>query len=70
MRHFNIWQLKEDDSLEALTDLIHRAYRQLAGMGFRYWGTHQSVEDTKKRISKGRCYVGLLDDKTYIPHSI
>ena len=49
--------LSETDSIETLTDLIHRSYWQLAELVFRYWATHQSVEDTEKRISKGECYV-------------
>ena len=60
---FSIRLLNENDSLEELTELIHRAYRQLADMGFRYWGTHQTVEDTRKRVSKGICYVGLIENK-------
>lgn len=50
------------DSIEDLTGLIHRAYRQLADLGLNYWATHQSVEDTKTRISKGECYLVLEDD--------
>jgi len=53
--------LSETDSLEALTTLIHRAYKQLADLGFRYWGTHQSVDVTRKRIARGECYVALCD---------
>ena len=49
--------LKDSDSLEDLTDLIHLAYQQLALLGFNYWATHQSVEDTQERIAKGECYV-------------
>ena len=49
--------LSKTDSIETLTDLVHMFYRQLAERGFRYWATHQSAEDTKKRISKGGCYV-------------
>ena len=55
--------LNEKDSLEELTSLIHRSYRQLADLGFRYWGTHQSVEDTKKRISNGECYIVINQEK-------
>ena len=49
--------LSDRDSLEDLTALVHRAYHQLADLGFRYWGTHQSVDDTRYRISEGECYV-------------
>ncbi len=59
----NVRSLNENDSLEELTDLIHRSYRQLADLGFRYWGTHQTVADTKKRVSKGSCYIGLIGNQ-------
>lgn len=49
------------DSLEELTHLIHAAYRQLADMGFKYWATYQSVDDTRQRIAKGMCYVATED---------
>lgn len=55
--------LNDSDSLEELTDLVHRAYRQLADLGFRYWGVHQTVEDTKKRIASRQCYVVVLEGK-------
>ena len=51
----------EDDSIEELTGLIRNAYRQLADLGFRYWATHQSAEDTRERISKGECFVVKTD---------
>ena len=54
-----IRQLDKNDSLEDLTSLIRRAYRQLADLGFLYWGTHQTVEDTQKRIASGECYVAV-----------
>jgi GNAT superfamily N-acetyltransferase len=52
-----------EDSLAELTDLLHRAYRPLAEQGFRYWSTHQSVEDTRTRIRRGECYVGVRRDR-------
>lgn len=61
--NINIRLLNNNDSLEELTDLIHRAYSQLADMGFRYWGTYQTVEDTQKRISGGECYVVIYENK-------
>jgi len=61
--NIEIRRLDNKDSLEKLTSLIHRAYRQLADLGFRYWGTHQTTEDTKKRVSNGECYVGVNKSK-------
>ena len=56
-------RLIEGDSFEDLTALLHRAYAQLANMGLRYWATHQSVDDTKKRVSTGECWVAELSGK-------
>ena len=49
--------LAPEDSIEDLTGLLHRAYGRLANMGLRFWATHQSAEHTRKRASKGECYV-------------
>ena len=62
-KQIEIRLLSDTDSLEDLTALIHRAYGQLADLGFRYWGTHQSVEDTRQRISNGECYVALSNSQ-------
>lgn len=55
--------LMPDDSLEELTDLLHRGYRQLADMGLRYLATYQSVDVTRERVEKGRCFVAVKDEK-------
>lgn len=67
-----IRQITENDSLEDLTDLLHRAYKQLADMGLKYLATYQSVEQTGERIAKGVCFVAELEGKivgtvTYYP---
>lgn len=49
--------LAPDDSFADLTRLVHAAYKQLADMGFRYWGTWQSEEDTRQRCTEGHCLV-------------
>lgn len=51
------------DSLDELTDLLHRAYKQLADMGFRFFATHQKPEDTAERIRNAFCWVGELDGR-------
>ena len=53
--------IAETDSIEELTDLLHRAYKVLADMGFRFFATHQTPEQTRSRISRGECYVGVMD---------
>lgn len=49
--------ITRQDDLERLTALIHAAYAPQAAKGLRYWGTHQTVEDTAKRLAAG---TGLL----------
>ena len=49
--------LREDDSLDELTELLHRAYKPLADMGLKYVATHQTVDITLRRISRGTCFV-------------
>lgn len=52
-----IRRLREDDSLEDLTGLLHRAYAPLAAAGMHYVATHQSVDVTRSRCAKGECWV-------------
>ena len=52
---FRRWS--EGDDAEALTELLHRAYRPLLEAGMRYTATHQTVEVTLKRMSHGECWV-------------
>lgn len=49
--------LAATDSLEALTALLHRAYARLAAMGLNFTAVDQSVEDTRRRIAAGQCFV-------------
>ncbi len=57
-----IRRLQPDDSIPALTELIHRAYARHAERGLRFWATHQSPEDTAERVASGECYVATRDD--------
>lgn len=45
-----------------LTDVIHAGYAQLGSGGMRFWGTHQTVEDTRNRSASGLCFVAVVDD--------
>jgi GNAT superfamily N-acetyltransferase len=70
-----IRRLTEHDSLDDLTELLHRAYAQLADMGLKFVATYQDVEVTRKRIAKGICLVAVLDDQivgtiTFYPKEI
>jgi len=48
-----IRDLTPGDNMELLTELIHAAYAPHAAKGLRYWGTHQSVQDTAARFASG-----------------
>jgi len=54
----HVRQVAESDDLAALTMLIRAAYAPHASRGLRYWATHQSVEDTAKRLARGVAFVG------------
>lgn len=60
-----IRQVTPEDDLERLTALIHAAYAPHARLGLRYWGTHQSVEDTAKRFASGTGLV-MLEAGEYV----
>ncbi|MFN9471736.1 GNAT family N-acetyltransferase [Acidovorax sp.] len=49
------------DDLARLTALIHSAYAPHAAKGLRYWATHQTVEDTAKRLASGQALVVEID---------
>ena len=53
---------KEENYLE-ITSLIRSAYKSLLDKGFRYWGTYQTVEDTKRRYSDGKGFIAELDGR-------
>lgn len=56
-------EVEEDDDVVALTALIRSAYAPHAVSGLRYWATHQSVEDTAKRLAAGHGLVAELNGK-------
>src|SRR3954471_19523965 len=51
---------RDSDSFEELTELLHRGYAPLAAMGFKYFATHQTPEQTRKRIAAGSCLVAEI----------
>jgi len=57
LAEISIRPLADSDSIEELTELLHRSYKILADMGLRYLATHQDSETTRKRISYGECFV-------------
>ena len=55
--------LEPDDSIAEFTALVHAAYRPLGERGFRYWGTHQTEDDTRERVGSGICLVAESDGR-------
>lgn len=61
-----------DDSVSELTDLLHRAYAELAALGLRYVATHQDEATTLARLSRGEPFVADRDGRlvgtiTFLP---
>ena len=54
-----IRRLASDDSLDELTDLLHRAFAPLGRMGLTCSCIAQSVATTASRIARGTCFVAL-----------
>jgi GNAT superfamily N-acetyltransferase len=52
-----------DDSIEDLTELLHRAYRPLGEAGLNFTAVDQSVEVTRSRIAHGTCFVAINDGR-------
>jgi GNAT superfamily N-acetyltransferase len=52
-----------DDDIDALTDLLHRAYAPLASRGLRFTATHQSAEVTRLRLSRGYPFIADWNGK-------
>lgn len=50
-------RLRSTDSLEHLTQLLHRAYAKQVEMGLRPLAGRQTVEQTRERTGSGECFV-------------
>ena len=49
----------DGDSLDALTGLLHRAYKPLLDLGFNYSAANQTSDVTRACIEGGECYVAV-----------
>ena len=58
-----IRSFRDDDDLDGLTSLLHRAYAPLAAAGLRYTATYQSAEVTLRRLQTGHPLVAELDGR-------
>jgi GNAT superfamily N-acetyltransferase len=58
---YEIRPLEATDSFDDMTELLHRAYGELARMGFRFMATHQGPDITRERCLSGDCFVATAD---------
>ena len=57
-----IRELAPGDSIEQLTELLHRAFAPLGKRGMNYSAVDQSPSETAARISTGLCVVATLHE--------
>ena len=63
MTSITIRKWKENDDISSITSLLHRAYGQLAALGFRYHASWQDDETTLDRLSRGVAFIAEQDQK-------
>ncbi|HET7542133.1 MAG TPA: GNAT family N-acetyltransferase [Polyangiaceae bacterium] len=52
--------MEASDSLQELTDLLHRAYATLGARGLNYTAVDQSVISTREQIARKECYLAFV----------
>jgi predicted N-acetyltransferase YhbS len=60
---FTIRALAASDSIDALTELLHAAYKVHADRGLRFVATHQDAATTRERAAEGECFVAEADGR-------
>lgn len=56
--------ISEEDSIEELTQLLHKSYKALADKGLKYVATYQDKSITLKRIKSAyKCYIGIHNNE-------
>ncbi len=51
------------DSVEEITDLLHRSYLRNAEAGLRFLATHQHASVTRERLDRGQSFVVELEGR-------
>ena len=60
---FIVRELTSDDSLDDLTRLLHRAFKDLAVQGLNVTAANQPLELTQRRIGHGICFLAETSGK-------
>ncbi|XHS79974.1 GNAT family N-acetyltransferase [Burkholderiaceae bacterium UC74_6] len=55
--------LEPDDSLEAITELLHAAYASLAAQGWNFTAVNQSVDVTRQRLQGAQAFVAVSENR-------
>jgi len=55
----------DKDDVEAITQLVRAAYAPHLAAGLHFWGTRQTVEETRRRLASGVAFV-LVESNSYI----
>ena len=63
MIDFAIRRLRSSDSLEGLTQLLHRAFSELSLRGIECQCASQSVARTRERVERGECFIAVSQDQ-------
>ena len=63
MQAITLRRLSVSDSPNELTAMLHRAFSRLGQMGLNCTCVDQSVEVTRERSGKGKCYVAVSDGR-------
>ncbi len=56
-------RLAATDSIEELTELLHRAYAPLAARGMRFVASWQDADETRRRCEDGEAWVAELNGR-------
>lgn len=59
MTDFAIRRLRSADPLDELTQLLHRAFRDLALQGIDCQCASQPVDKTRERVARGECFIAV-----------
>lgn len=56
--------LSSDDSIDELTQLLHKSYKVLADMGLKYVAAAQDNNTTLRRTERAyKCFIGIYNNK-------
>jgi GNAT superfamily N-acetyltransferase len=61
MKNFAIRRFNSIDSLEEVTEMLHRAFAPMAALGANCQCVDQSASTTRERMSRGDCLVAVAD---------